>query len=76
MSEHAVCEQTIRTIRAEFSADLRQARIDAGADAEIGQRLRLLLRPGVNRKMYRADELRALVDDVTARWNAAFGDDR
>ena len=65
---HDICHATARAQAARFSADLRQARIDAGVDAEIGVAIRAMCQPGQKRKTVRVDELRALVTDVQARW--------
>ena len=60
--EHAVCHRTADRLRREFRATLDEHRARADADAAIGRAVRRLLLPGVKRKMYRRDELQAIVD--------------
>ena len=66
---HDICHSNARAQADGYTAALRQARIDAGVDAEIGVAVRLLLQPGVKRKTIRLDELREMVAQTEARWN-------
>jgi len=62
MTDHLVCHANMEALRAEFRQALADERARADSDAAIGRQVRALLLPGVKRKMYRRDELQAIVD--------------
>jgi hypothetical protein len=59
---HAVCFHTRDQLTEEYRLALADARRLAGADGQIGQKIRRLLLPGVKRKQYSRAELQAIVD--------------
>lgn len=71
---HDVCFESERRQAAEYTAALRQARDEAGADALIGLAIRELLWPGVKRRTWRAEELRDIVERADRRFSSDQGE--
>jgi hypothetical protein len=62
MTDHLVCHANLESASAEFRQQLDEIRNRKDADGAIGRGVRRMLQPGVRRKVYRRDELQALVD--------------
>ena len=64
--DHKLCHANAERQREDYRAARLQLLREIDANAVIGSRLRSMVLPGVKRKVYRREEIEALIADVDA----------